>query len=384
MTIAPPPRPPTRDELEALIPEARERQRRRRLLLFGVLVLAAACVSWLLSNWIGAPARSRKAAGGGSGAGSVGAVVAPRTPAGLAIARNGDLLVIDRGRDQILERLRDGRFRVFAGTGRAGFSGDGGQAVHAELNQPSAMAVGPDGSVYVADRGNNRIRRISRNGVITTVAGNGRDGWTPDEPKATSTAIASPAALALGPGGQVYIATAVEVLRMNRDGTLSRISGIRGPEGVSGLGRASSQASVDGADALAFDRAGDLYLAGFNTKTLLMIDRSGIMRAPLGTKIGFYPRGSGGLTTAPDGHVVAIETQRIVELSPHRVKTMYKFTHRKIGAITGFLPAGIAITRSGLIYTDTGYGNGWSNGSAIVSLKATRHLVRTLWSHQRK
>jgi len=64
-----------------------------------------------------------------------------------------------------------------AGNGTAGFSGDGGPATSAELNDPAAVGIGPAGSLYIADRNNNRVRKIDAGGVITTVAGNGDAGW---------------------------------------------------------------------------------------------------------------------------------------------------------------------------------------------------------------
>jgi hypothetical protein len=65
-------------------------------------------------------------------------------------------------------------------------------------------------------------------------------------------------------------------------------------------------------------------------------------------------------------------------VTPHGSRTVFNFNGRSIGGITGFLPAGIAISRSGLIYTDTGYGNGWSSGSGIVALTVNRH-IQVLW-----
>jgi DNA-binding beta-propeller fold protein YncE len=370
---------------EALIKEARRRQRRRRLMSVAFVAVAAAVGGSLYLI----VARSGSSAGhrSGNSASSVGtgtALVSPKRPAALAVAANGDLLLIDAGRDQILERVPSGRFKVFAGTGKLGFSGDGGPAIDAALSQPSAIAVAHDGSVYVADTGNNRIRKISRDGTITTVAGDGKGGWTRSGLRATHAPVASPSALAYGPDGRLYIVAGGwgEVLRLDRNGTLTRIAGIHGRyAGVYGLGHPATEASIDGANGLAFDAAGNLYLAGFNTKTLLMIDRHGIMRAPLGTKIGFYARGSGGLTTTPDGHVLAIETQDIVELSPQGEKTIYRFGHKGIAGITGFLPAGIA-TANGRVYTDTGFGNGWSSGSAILALDVAHHQAKVLWSHR--
>jgi len=366
--------------LTTITPETRKRELRNShlacsgLLLGGLLLL----VTWAPS------ARATAAESLRRGSSSTGVLtrVMPKRPGGLALAANGGLLLVDRQRDQILERLPDGAFRVFAGDGRVGFSGDGGPAVNAELGQPRAIAVGPDGSVYVADSSNNRIRRIARNGTINTVAGNGEVGWTPSGARALAAPVEFPDALTFDRSGRLYFTVgAGEVVRLNTNGTLTKIAGVRGGNaGLYGVGRSATEASVDGANGLAFGRAGSLYLAGSNTKTLLMIDSSGIMRAPLGTHTSFYPRAPAGLVTAPDGRVVAIDTQKIVELGSRGEKTLYSFSHKTFAGVSGFLPEGVAIGRNGLIYVDTYYGNGWSDGSAILSLSITQGRVRILWS----
>jgi len=377
----------TEHDLDALIREARQRQWRRRLLLVAVLALTAGLITPL---YVGSRDSASVAFIGSAGhrpsaPSSLGAVALLKHPAGLAIASNGGLLVIDQQRDQILERIRSGKFRIFAGTGKVGFTGDGGPAVAAELSRPSAMAVTRDGSVYVADTGNNRIREIAPDGTIRTIAGNGRGGWTPNGVRALTAPVESPTALTIAPSGRLYITEggSGELVRLNRNRTLTRIAGLQGRyQGLYGLGRPATQASVDGADGIGFDKSGNLYLAGFNTKTLLMIDRRGIMGAPLGTKTTFYPRGVGGLATAPSGHVLAMEAQRVVELSPHSVRTLFNFSRKTIAGLAGFLPNGLAVSRSGLVYTDTDYGNGWANGSAIVKVDLAHNQVRTLWARR--
>jgi sugar lactone lactonase YvrE len=267
---------------------------------------------------------------------------------------------------------------VVAGTGKRGFAGDGGLAVDAELASPAGMAVARDGTLYVADQGNNRVRAVSPAGMIRTVAGNGRSGWVPSGTLALAASVGSPNAVAIGPDGHLYVSAGAwgEVLRLER-GRLRRIAGIRGPEGVVGTGRPATHASVDGADGLAFDRAGNLYLAGFNTKTLLMVTPAGTMTLPAGTD-GFYPGGNGGLATTADGSVLAMETQRIVRLTPHGIRTVFDFGHRRFEGISGFLPNGIAVARDGTIFVDTALGNGWTSTTALVAVSPGRRL-RVLW-----
>jgi len=319
-----------------------------------------------VSSWAGAASARR---------------VAPIRPGALAVAPDGGLYIADGGRNQILERLPNGRFTVVAGDGRRGFSGDGGRAVYARLNGPAGMVVGSGGTLYFADAFNNRVRAISRSGTITTVAGNGRGGWTANGSAARAAPILSPAAVAIGPDHRLYIAAAGwgEVLRLERNGTLTRVAGVRRPAGVFGVGRSATEASADGVNGLAFDASGNVYLAGSNTKTLLMIDRAtGLMRLP-GGRSGFYPRGDGGLAATPKGSVLGMNTQKIVAVTPHGVRPIYNFGGRKTAGLSGFVPDGLAISDDGAIYTDTYHGNGWSSGSAIVVL-TPHHRVRALWA----
>jgi len=104
-----------------------------------------------------------------------GLFVTPKAPYALAVAPNGDLLIVDSSRDQILRHLPSGKFRVIAGSGKRGFSGDGGQAVRAELDieNNSGIAVAKDGTVYFSDSGNGRVRDVLPNGIIKTILGGG-------------------------------------------------------------------------------------------------------------------------------------------------------------------------------------------------------------------
>jgi sugar lactone lactonase YvrE len=105
----------------------------------------------------------------------------------------------------------------------------------------------------------------------------------------------------IGPDQALYIADTGwdEIFKMTRTARLTLIAGTRSKYGgIWGIGRPATQASPDSPDGLAFDRAGDLFIAGWATKTLLMITPSGIMKLPDGTD-GFYPRWEGGLVTAP-------------------------------------------------------------------------------------
>jgi hypothetical protein len=302
-------------------------------------------------------------------------------PSALAVGRGGHLYLADDGLNEILRMLPGGRFQVIAGNGTAGFSGDGGPAVSASLNDPGGMTVARSGTLYFADTGNNRIRAVSPSGIISTVAGSGRPGpwWVPSGTPALQARLVSPADVVIGPDRALYIGDsgASEILKMTPAGRLILVAGTRRFAGVWGIGRPATEASADGADGLAFDRAGDLFVAGFNTKTLLVITPSGIMRLPDGTD-GFYPRDNGGLATAPDGTVLAMNTQQIDRITSHGIQAIYNLpTHPWVG-IKGFLPDGIAIAPNRTLYLDTWRGNGYASKTALIEIRP-HGTARVLW-----
>jgi sugar lactone lactonase YvrE len=101
-------------------------------------------------------------------------------PLGLAFGPDGLLYVADDGTHSVLRVERDGRVTTFAGNGKVGFSGDGGPATRAQLSDPVALTFGPDGALYIADAGNERVRRVAPDRTISTFAGNGSPSYTGD------------------------------------------------------------------------------------------------------------------------------------------------------------------------------------------------------------
>jgi uncharacterized protein (TIGR03437 family) len=130
-----------------------------------------------------------------------------RGPTGVAIDARGVIYIADR-ENQVIRRIdASGVISTVAGRqGRLGFSGDGGPALQAEFRNPREVSVGPDGSIFVTDNGNHRIRRIDPAGMITSFAGNGQPRFAGDGGFATSGSLGSPWATAIGPDGAAYIA----------------------------------------------------------------------------------------------------------------------------------------------------------------------------------
>ena len=312
---------------------------------------------------------------------SVSSALVPQRPTALAVGPNGNLYIADQTRNQILERLPDGAFVAVAGTGQVGNSGDGGPATMAEIDRPGGITFGTDGTLYFADEGNQRVRAISPSGIITTVVGSGiapDSGFVSDATPALQADV-QPNDVAVGPGGQLYISTGEQVLRLNPDGTLSVVVGADSPnQGIYGVGGPAASASADGVDGLAFDSAGNLYFFGFDTKTVFVVQPSGVLTEPYGEE-SIYPRGDGGLVTAPDGGIVAMDELGVVRLSPTSDQTIISFFPGLFDGISGFSPNGIAIGPDGTIYVDTFYGNGYTDRTAIVAIRPSGTSSQVLW-----
>jgi hypothetical protein len=116
-------------------------------------------------------------------------------PVGVAVSPDGSLYIADTNNHRVRRIDHGGNIVLFAGSGRAAFGGDGGPATAADLNLPTGLAFDSAGNVYIADSGNNRVRKVSPNGTITTVAGDG-----------TSAVLAAPSAVAVSPSGVLFIA----------------------------------------------------------------------------------------------------------------------------------------------------------------------------------
>ncbi|MDX1978681.1 MAG: hypothetical protein SFV51_00330 [Bryobacteraceae bacterium] len=128
------------------------------------------------------------------------------TPRGLAVASDGSLYVADSGNQRVRKITPQGLILTVAGTGTAGYSGDGGAATDARLNMPSGVSVDASGALYIADTGNQRVRRVTPDGLISTVAGSGTKGFSGDGGPASAANLDSPSAVSAGSTGAVYVA----------------------------------------------------------------------------------------------------------------------------------------------------------------------------------
>ena len=195
----------------------------------------------------------------GDGGPATGAKLA--NPRDVAADADGNLYIADRGNQRIRKVDAAGIITTVAGDGTAGYSGDGGPAAAASLNAPRSVSVDAAGDLYVADEGNSRVRRIARDsGIITTVAGNGSAVSTGDGGPAASASLNSPRGIFADPAGSLYIAELAAVRRVDAAGTITTVAG-SATAGYSGDGGPATAAQLNGPTAIATDGRGSLYIA---------------------------------------------------------------------------------------------------------------------------
>ncbi len=180
-------------------------------------------------------------------------------PSGVSIDSSGNLYIADTY-NQLVRKVANGIISTLAGNGRLGFAGDGGPATAAQLNGPEGVAADVEGNVYIADSGNLRVRKVFA-GVITTAAGHGGGGFAGDGGPAGNAQLDNPSGVATDSGGNLYIAdTGNHVIRLVSQGAITTVAG-NGSAGYSGDGGNATSAQLNSPLGVAVDAAGNLYIA---------------------------------------------------------------------------------------------------------------------------
>jgi uncharacterized protein (TIGR03437 family) len=316
-----------------------------------------------------------------SGEGGLAVNAALLAPLSIAVDRDGNLYIADIG-DTIRRVTRDGIIRTIAGTGERGFGGDNGPALMAQFSDPQGLAFGPDGSLYVSDTRNHRIRRISPGGIITTVAGTGRPGFGPDNVPATQSDINSPTRIAVDPAGNIYFIVFPSdgkfgVRKVDTRGIITTVAG-QGTEFGSNL--PATQVALL-ASAVAVDGAGNLYIVDNVRQGVVRVDSAGILRDFAG---GSFERGFAGdggpalaarfrfifapaLSVDPLGNVYVVDegNRRVRRVTPQgRIDTvagngLFRFSGDGGPAVSATLdhPIGVAVDASGAMFIAEGLGH---------------------------
>ena len=364
MTILHPrthPAPVDARDVEALIKEARRLRRRRWSVGVVTAAVVAAGIGWIVAaSAHGASIRVTRTVRHDV----ISRAFRPGLPEGpyakltvagpLAVAPSGALYVADVNRQRVLVRLPNGRFRIVAGNGTKGVSGDGGQAIDAEFLDIDDMAVGPDGSLYVLD--GDRVRVVNPNGVISTVAG--IPGMVTPSPCCGPISLPQPiasgtpalsvsidqlnsAAIALSEQGTLYISTGMQLLRLDA-GILEVIT-------TKAVGPPYNGQPLDDPGQIAVDAQGNLDVSGGNGWAIWQVAANGVATEVASPNA----RRSGGNTSvlerAPDGLVYGESGPTFLKLQGGRAVPGYSFPDRPR---SGFWLTYFAFGPDGTIFAD--------------------------------
>ena len=268
-------------------------------------------------------------------------------PWGVAVDGSGNIYIADAGVNMVRKIDPGGNISTFAGNGTAGYSGDGGPATSAQLQNPYAVAVDPAGNVYIADSANHVVRKVS-NGVITTFAGGG-SGVLTGSASATSVFLTETDALAFDPAGNLYIASrsGFYVYKVTPSGTISIFAG-NGNLSNSGDGGPAISAGIFDTTGVAVDARGDVVISSESGCVIREVTPDSIIHTIAGNGKCGYSGDGGPATSAEIGDpwgLAASGTQiYVADRLNHVVRLLT--TGANIGG-PPTIPAGGAVTLNG-------------------------------------
>ncbi|MBZ5626001.1 MAG: hypothetical protein LAQ69_46030 [Acidobacteriia bacterium] len=205
---------------------------------------------------------------------------------------SGNLYISDVGNNRVRKVFSDGTIKTVAGNGSSGYAGDGGPATSAGLNSPAGIAVDASGNLYIADVGNNRVRKVFSDGTIKTVAGNGSSGYAGDG------GVGAPTAVAMAPSGNLILADPENnVIREVLSTGAVRVIAGTGETGFSGDGGPAIMAKLNHPSHIALDASGAIYISDSDNVCIRKIDARGYITTIAGIgEVGFS--GDGGPAVA--------------------------------------------------------------------------------------
>ena len=252
-------------------------------------------------------------------------------PCGLVVDGSGNIFIADTNNNKIRKVVSGGNISTAVGDGTAGFLDqvtDNKDPLTVELNRPVSVSLDPAGTLYIVDTFNNRIRKLASDGTVTTVAGSDTNGYAGEGGPATSAKLANPQAIAWDAAGNMYIADTGNhaIRKVSADGTIRTVAG-NGIPGFSGDGGPASAATLNNPKGMAFDAAGNLFFADSFNGRIRVIKTDGTIDSIAGN--GSYgDLGEGGpayaaqlrfpswVGIAPNGGIYVVDNQN------HKVKLL--------------------------------------------------------------
>ncbi len=284
------------------------------------------------------------------------AISASLTPVSVAVDASGNLFIAEHQNCRIRQVSAGGIISTVAGNGSCSFSGDGGPAISASLNFPAGVAVDASGNLFIADQYNNRIRKVSANGIISTVAGNGAARFSGDGAAATSASLSYPAGIAVDASGNLLIVDSINqrIRKVSSSGIISTVAG-NGRFGFSGDGGPAIAASLDldpsflPLAAVAVDASGNLFIADTFNFRIREVSVGGIISTVAGNGTPGFSGDGGPATSASLGGPTSVATDTSGNLF---IADQYNARIRKVSA-TGIVTT---VAGNGTVYPSSGDG----------------------------
>ena len=298
------------------------------------------------------PCRSTDCSGFSNGDGGPAKQAILASPRAVAVDRANNLYIAEYESGLVRKVDTNGVISTYAGGGTSGL-GDGGPATQAQLSTVYGLTIAPDDSLVIADTFNHRIRRVDSNGIIATVAGNGTAGYAGDSGPATSAELNDPTGITYDSSGNLYIAdfSNMRVREVTADGLISTVAGNgQADTGGTGLGDGlpAILASLSGPYSVAVDNSGNLYISDQTDQRIRAVDTSGTMSTVTGNgKPAFSGDGGpaasgqvwspGGMAVAPNGalYFADIQNSRIRAIGAPPVAQLTSVVSTKTHGNTG-------------------------------------------------
>ncbi|WP_130796896.1 RICIN domain-containing protein [Streptomyces otsuchiensis] len=265
-------------------------------------------------------------------------------PYGTAVDSRGTLYVSDYSNHRIRKITTDGRISTVAGTGAAGFKGDNGPALSAQLNCPREVAVDSEGALYLADADNHRVRKVASDGTITTVAGTGTAGFSGDGGPATAARLSRPFGVAVDHTGVLYVAeyNNNRVRKIAADGTITTVAGT-GAAGFRGDGGPAVSAQLNRPYGVAVDNEGGLYVVDAENHRVRKVAADGTISTVAGTgAAGFGGDGGPAVSAQLNTPLAAVvDSTGVLYVSDYRNHRVRKISpDGKVSTVAGTGAAG--------------------------------------------
>jgi sugar lactone lactonase YvrE len=265
---------------------------------------------------------------------------------GIAVDSAGNLYVTDNYNAVVRKVDTNGTITTVTGIGSNAYTGDGGPATGASIASPSGLAVDSVGNLYIADTGNNVIRKIDLNGTITTIAGNHTIGYSGDGGPATSAQLYGPGAVAVDAAGNLYIADSVNhsVRRVDTSGKISTVAGVPNNSGYSGDGGPAANAVLNHPVGVSVDGAGNLYIVDSEEDAIRKVDTNGIITTVAGNASAGYNGDGGPATGAELNHPYGLAVDGAANLY---IGDFFNYRVRRINVAASALAFGtVAVNQS--------------------------------------